>query len=350
MTVTLFHSHGIGRFDYSSLRPDDLEEVDTIAGRRGLLVCPTVFLRRDHLNQFVTLMSTYGDRSQKGELPHILGFSIEGPFLGPEGGIPRSARWSPTPDEWRTIISLGSHGLRYLVIAPDAMELDEAIGADYTFRDLLRECYDGGVRIALGHFQRDSPMRSATRVEALLAYLHEHYESSPYLVLTDHLYNDMPRNFIHAWRTEEERRRRDEELGKFLTAQWKPENLVATLGPVPATLLQAARDRLLTPSINFDGLHVDLQICRRTVSYLGSDRLIAMTDDTEVNVIADEVLCQVRYNSLLYRDDGVIAAGSCHYREQIANMESIGLSSDEITSMFGIVPTAALRFSPKPRR
>jgi N-acetylglucosamine-6-phosphate deacetylase len=349
VTVTLFHSHGIGHFDYSSLKPNDLKEINDLARERDLLLCPTVFLRREYLSQFIEVMAEYSDLNQTDGLSNILGFSIEGPLLGVDGGVPRSACWRPSIEEWHTIISLASHGLRYLVMAPDAMDIDEVIDDGYTFRGLLRDCYDNGLRVALGHFRRDNPSRSAATIDAVLSYLHQRYESSPYLVLTDHLFNDMPRIFIHAWRTGEERRRRDAELTAFLDIPWESAKLADILGPVPAVLLQAARNNLLTPAINFDGFHVDLQICRRTVDYVGGGRLIAMTDDTELNLLAGEILYQTGSNPLRYRSDNVIAAGSSNCREQMANMTSIGISREDITSMFGTTPEAALRYAPRLR-
>jgi hypothetical protein len=349
VTVTLFHSHGIGRYDYSSLHPDDLNQIEAIAEERDLLLCPTIFLRQAQLGQFVELIHAYSERSRDGELPHIVGFSLEGPILGSEGGVPRGATWRPTAKEWRIISSLGSFGLRYMVVAPDIFDLGENITGGYSFRDLLCDCYDHGLKMALGHFRRDDPLLSASRVEAILGYLHGRYQSSPYLVLTDHLFNDMPRSFIHAYRTTEARSKTNTEMSAFLAAPWDSDSLSERLGPVPAALLRAARNRLLTPAINFDGFHVDLQICRRTVDYLGSDRLIAMTDDTDLNSMAGEHLHQIADNPLRYRSDDAVAAGSSDYRVQIRNMTAIGMTSEDIELMFGSLPEAALRHTPQIR-
>jgi N-acetylglucosamine-6-phosphate deacetylase len=157
----------------------------------------------------------------------------------------------------------------------------------------------------------------------------------------------MPRAFIHAWRTNDEQQRRALELSKFLAKPWLPETLAETLGSVPATLLKAARERKLTPSMNFDGFHVDLEICRLTVNYLGADRLIPMTDDTELNSMAGEELHQIENNPLRYRDDEKVAAGSTGYQKQIANMRRIGIKESEIDFMFGTLAREALQYSPK---
>jgi N-acetylglucosamine-6-phosphate deacetylase len=347
--ITLVHSHGIGRFDFSSLESCDLEPLDDIARERGLLLCPTVYLRRDYLHRFTRLIHTFSSLKRSGSLPHILGFSMEGPLLGREGGIPRGGIWNPSISEWHEIVDLGRYGLRYIVLAPDTMALDDHIGASYRFEDLLRECYDAGLRIAFGHFRRDDPTQSAACIYNVLTYLHQHYQPSPYLVLTDHLFNDMPRAFIHAWRTKRELSSRDTELSRFMAKPWLPQSLAETLGPVPAALLNAARERKLTPTLNFDGFHVDLEICRLAVNYLGADRLIPITDDTELNMIAGEALHRIEGSPLRYRDDQKVAAGSSGYEKQISNMKSIGITETEIEFMFGALATEALKYSPQTR-
>ncbi|GAA2802815.1 hypothetical protein GCM10010441_29420 [Kitasatospora paracochleata] len=349
MSTVLFHTHGIGRFDYSSLQPDDLEAVDALAREHDLTVLPTVYLRRDHLASFTEVMKAFDALKRDGRLPAIAGFAMEGPLLGPEGGIPRAGSWTPTGAEWRAIASLGTLGLRYVVMAPDALALDEKISTACTFAGLLTELYDQGTRIALGHFTRENPKRSAERTKDVLNQLHESYKSSPYLVLTDHLFNDMPRAFTHAWRTPHQCDRRQHELAKFMDEAWAPDTLADTLGPVPAALLEATRANLLTPALNFDGHHVDLAICRRTVDYLTPQRLIAMTDDTELDAMAGEILHQLPNSPLRYRDDGAVASGSSGYPVQAANMASVGLTDADIETMFSTVPSQALAFTPSSR-
>lgn len=346
MAAILFHSHGIGEFDYSSLSVADLDSVNNLAMRRDLVILPTVYLRRKYFSTFIDVLKAFDAARSVNELSHISGFSVEGPLLGPEGGVPREGRWQPTATEWQALASLGRSGLRYIVIAPDAMELADEIGTGFTFADLLLELYDNGVRIAVGHFKRGDPDLSASRLTAVINFLHRHYEPSPYLVLTDHLFNDMPRLFSNAWRTPEQRAHRLEELTAFLRIAWKSTTLNETLGPVPAVLLNAARDGRLTPTLNFDGEHVDMEICLRTVDFLGADRLIAMTDDTESATMAGEILHQIPDNGLWYRVDGAISAGSCGYLRQVENMTRAGLSQEEIDTLFRRTPGRALAFTP----
>lgn len=339
----LYHFHGLGSIDFSEMTPDDLPALDALAAERELEVLPTVYLRREHLPEFTALVETYNAYREQHPGTRVRGFAVEGPMLGPEGGIPRAGVWTPTVDEWRRLADLGPRGLRYIVMAPDAMELEDEIGPGFTFADLVTGFYDGGCRLALGHFHRDDPDRSAKRMERLVWFLHERYESSPYLVLTDHLFNDMPRNFRHAYRTADEQAVRKSELAQFLATPWTRENLPELVGPVPAAMLAMAADGRLFPCLNFDGYHVDLAVAERTVDYLGAGKLIVLTDHTEVATMAREELTDDG-SYLWRRDDGKVAAGMSGPERQRENMTSIGLSDGDIDRMFWTNPKNAVEY------
>lgn len=344
MKAFLYHFHGIDGFDFSDLSPGDLPAVQDAAATRGYGIVPTVYLRRENLPRTVEIMKEYDRLAQAGAVPNIAGFAIEGPLLGPQGGIPRAGRWYPTAREWADIASLGPLGLRYIVMAPDAMALEERIDDGPTFAGLLTSFYEQGLRIAVGHYHRDAPERSARRLREVLDFLHNRYESSPYLVLTDHLYNDTPRNFVHSWRTPDEWARRDAQLRRTLEPDWDEADLRQLLGPVSAEMLSAARQSLLFPCLNFDGYHVDLEICRRTVDYLGVERLVALTDHTEVATMAQEPLTRSGHNPLWLRDDGAVAAGSSGYEQQRRNMLSIELDEAAVERLFLTNPVAAVGY------
>ncbi|MFF1708285.1 hypothetical protein [Streptomyces sp. NPDC058252] len=288
------------------------------------------------------MLHEYHALKQGGKVANIAGFAVEGPLLGPQGGIPRAGRWHPSKEEWRTLADLGPYGLRYIVMAPDGAALSEEVASGLTFGDLLRSLYEQGTRVALGHFHRDAPERSADRMRAVVDFLHGRFDSSPYLILTDHLYNDMPRTFVHTWRTPDERISRAEELQPLLEADWEKADLSALLGPVPATMLHLAQQGALTPCINFDGAHVDLEICRLTVQYLGADRLIALTDHTEVPTMAREPLRRSEHNGLWLRGDGAVAAGSSDFERQRDNILSLGFDEDMVTRLFVTNPSRAI--------
>jgi len=335
----LFHVHGLGDHDFSSLRPDELHSVQEHAGAHNYSVVPTIFLRRRWLTHCEHLLTCYSQIEE--ELPNLRGFAIEGPLLGPAGGTPRAASWMPSVAEWKRIAALGRHGLRYLVLAPDAMELNELVGPGMRLIDLVECLSENGVRIALGHFDRSDPQLSAERARLLIEAIQEMLGPSKFNVLTDHLYNDMPRNFTHAWRGDAFARR-ERELAEFLRVQWRPGELVENLGPVPAGLLEAAREGVLLPCLNFDGFHVDLEVCKRTVEYLGAHSLIAITDHTETLIMAGEVLHHDRDAALWYRDDEIVAAGSKGLDWHLGNMRAIGLSEAEISAMTVSSPHRAI--------
>lgn len=147
----LFHVHGISKHDFSSLLPEELESVQKQAEARNIDVVPTIFLRKDWLAPCETLLGCYDQTAE--QLPNILGFAIEGPLLGPSGGTPQSASWMPSAAEWIRIAALGRSGLRYIVLAPDAMEPEDAIAPGFRLIDLIEALSESGVRIALGHFR-----------------------------------------------------------------------------------------------------------------------------------------------------------------------------------------------------
>lgn len=304
----LIHTHGIGTIDYSSMLPGELRMVDDLATENGFDVVPGIFLGRDHIPGLMDVMRTWSENRES--FPSILGFSVEGPLLGRTGGVPPRGIWSPTAREWESIAALGHLGLRYIVMGPDMGDLDDELDDGLTYRNVIDLCYSNGVKIALGHFQHDAPERSAERTRAVIAHVQDRHGPGPDVLLTDHLYNDMPRAFRHVWRTPEERARRAEQLAPVLAADWESADLDRLLGPVPATLLRAARDGELLPFLNFDGDHVDLAVCRRTVEHLGPERLIGITDDTSVPFLAGEKLHHREGSGLWYRGDGIVAAGS----------------------------------------
>lgn len=259
-------------------------------------------------------------------------------MLGTGGGVPPVGCWVPTGAEWRRIAKMGNFGLRYMVVGPDSLELDDSVAFDLTFRDVVNSFYQNNVKLALGHFQHQDPALSARRTSDVVEYVQCAYGPSPDILITDHLFNDMPRNFKHSWRTPEERSRRDREVGDFLALPWRDQDLEQLLGPIPATLVREALNGRMTPVLNFDGDHVDLAICRRLVEYLGSQRMMAITDHTDSDVMANEQLSLRPGSSLRYRSDGIVAAGSSGLDVQRRNMAAIGLSSEDITNLFENVP------------
>lgn len=344
--IVLFHTHGIGRIDFSSMSLEDLYEIDHIAKNRALYLCPTVFLLRNNMKTFRSLLESFSEMSNAKKISRILGFSLEGPMLCQNGGTPIGGIWTPIKEEWIEIISWFNFGLKYIVISPDLISLEKEICSGFTFANLIDLIYDSGGRIALGHFSHNFPAQSADRILAILDYLESRYFSSPYLVLTDHFLNDMPRNFKHAFRTDEELLNRDIQISEFMNKTWEDRLLISILGPVPATLLKAANDNRLALALNFDGLHVDLAICKKIVQYLGHSNIIAITDHTETNSILGELLSSTICQGLLYQSDGILAASATTHEQQLENMIRIGIDSKDIETMFYHNPLNALTYVP----
>jgi phosphoheptose isomerase/N-acetylglucosamine-6-phosphate deacetylase len=346
----LFHTHGIGRFDFSSMSAGDLSAVDDLARARGLELVPTIFLRREYMRTFRQVLTEYANGRERGSYERILGFGVEGPLLGSSGGVPEAGCWPPSAAEWIELGELGRLGLSYVVIAPDAMGLTEELEGGLVFRDVIDGFCLNGVKLALGHFRHDDPELSARRAERVIDYVQARYGPSPRMVITDHLYNDMPRGFTHAWRSPEEELKRDAEVKEFLAREWTAPELPELVGPVPAVLLRAAAEERLTPTLNFDGEHVDLEVCRRTVEFLGCERLIAITDDTEAAEMAGESLTKRPGSTLLFRDDGRVAAGSSGVAAQERNLRSLGLSASDRANLLGTVARAVLDVDVQPPR
>ena len=348
MRDVLIHVHGVGGIDFSSMSVADLDEVENLLRKRECDVVPTVFLRREYMLEFLDVLEHY-TAAPVDRYPSIRGFAVEGPMLGSHGGVPASGCWSPSSGEWRTIAAMGDVGLQYMVIGPDAVDLDESVDGEFSFRDIIDELYSHGVKLALGHFVRNDPVESARRTQAVIDYVQQTYGPCPDALITDHLFNDMPRLFVHAWRTAEECVRRTDELARFLAQPWTEDTIDEVLGPVPGTLLRAALNDQLVPALNFDGDHVDLAICQRVVKFLGAGRLLAITDHTECDTMADEDLHRREGSSLLYRRDGLVAAGSRGLSEQRRNMASIGMSAGEIDDVLQNVPSRVLEHRVGPR-
>lgn len=89
MKALLYHFHGIDDFDFSTISPEDLPEVQKAAESREYGILPTVYLRRENLPRLVEVLQEYHRLEQTNAVPNIAGFAIEGPLLGPQGGIPR---------------------------------------------------------------------------------------------------------------------------------------------------------------------------------------------------------------------------------------------------------------------
>ena len=81
---------------------------------------------------------------------------------------------------------------------------------------------------------------------------------------------------------------------------------------------------------------------KRTVELVDAENLLMMTDSIESKRLAGRKLFMKDDSSLLYQDEGIVAAGSQNVSKQIRNMLKIGLSKDQITIITEQVPTELL--------
>jgi len=338
-----FHCHGVGSFDFSDINGLDLATIDGLVCTEGVDVVMTLYLKHDDIEAFLNLCRELGAAKRDGLCPHIVGIALEGPMLVSPGGTPLDTIWAPTQAEWRALASCGQYGLKYVVLSPDIEDgSGEFIGTGDlppTVSWIAETLLDSGVLPALGHFRKESPRRSAAAVQQLLDTARRRGEK----LVSDHLFNDMPRLFKHSWRTREERLNRDAELKEIAPWNWSFADLENVVGPVPASLLAGAREGDMTLCLNFDGDHVDLDISTRVIDLLGSDRLIGMTDRIDGRKLGGRSLSQGQSNTLLYQHEGIVAAGTQHIDQQMVNLRRHGVSDQDIWRMFAFNPAQVLK-------
>lgn len=346
-----FHCHGIGRFDFSEIEELDLDAIELLLQAEGVRAVLTVYLAEPRFEAFCDLVERFGRAKRMGSYPSIVAFALEGPLLISPGGTPRATIWGPSKAQWERLAALGEFGLLYVVMSPD-IEMDPAadlfVGPDplpSSLAWIAETLMSGGVRPALGHFRKSDPEGSAAAVRKLAGVARRRN----FMLLSDHLLNDMPRHIKHAWRTADERKTRTMDLAKMDLGSWTAENLIEKLGPVPGALILASREGILTLCLNFDGEHVDLEISARLVGLLGADNMIGMTDRIESRRLGGRALSGSPDNNLLYQNEGVVAAGTQAISRQLANAISAGVPPEDVWKLFCFVPARSAGCAqPKP--
>lgn len=313
--------------DISSL---NLAEIEAILATRNQQTVLTLYLPKFNFDSFLLLMDTFHLGKQAGKYPHIAGLALEGPLLASHGGTPETGVWAPSKAHWRELARCGRQGLIYIVLSPDAYLPGSNFVADSNMPSLnwiSETLLEGGVLPAPGHFIKLHPQGSASQLQSLFDVVEAWGQGA---TITDHLFNDMPRNFKHAWRTPEERLRRDKEIKEINIDSWILPLLDKQLGEVPATIIKNAHKGLVKVCQNFDGEHVDLAIVKKTVELLGAENMLMMTDSIESKRLAGRALHMQSDSTLLYQDQGIVAAGSQGVGKQIRNMVAMNLSEQEI--------------------
>jgi len=330
------HCHGFGDVDFSEFDRLDLRRLDRACAAEGVVSVPTLYLHRDRLTSLERFMQEFAQLRERGEIPHVVGIALEGPLLASHGGTPASTVWQPTLAEWTRIARLGTLGLLYTVLSPDAFTpgspfAESRSGAPHRFEDIVPLLVEHDVRPALGHFLRDDPQRSADAVHRIVELAWSVSRNGPGLrVTTDHLFNDMPLTIRHAFRTSRSRRDREAILASYQLQSWTLDGLAERVGPVPAAIMNLAAAGRLAACINFDGEHVDLEIAATAVRLMGAENTMLMTDRCDSARLGGQRLHHEPENTLWYQEGGTVAAGSQPLARQLDNAGRTGLTEQEI--------------------
>ncbi len=337
-----FHCHGVGSFDFTEILKLNLDKIEAILAKRRQKSILTLYLPRPQFDDFLKLIEVFHQGRQAGKFKHIVGFGLEGPLLASHGGTPEKGVWIPTSAHWETLASCGQKGLIYVVYSPDAY----LTGSNFSFNLsppsipwITETLLTGGVLPNPGHFVKTDPKASAEALQIVFDII-ANWGHCP--TTTDHLFNDMPHNFRHAWRTKRQRESREKDLQEVNLASWGLDSLEEKLGPVPAVMIQNARKGIVKLCMNFDGEHVDLAIVKKTVEMVGAENMLMMTDSVESGRLAGRSLHRQEDSTLLYQDEGIVAAGSQSVLRQIENLLLIGVTPKEVRQLVSIVPASIL--------
>lgn len=327
-----FHSHGVGYFDFTEIQSLDLYEIERLLSIKKQNAILTLYLPRPSLEAFFEMMDVFHQGKSAGAFPHIAGFGLEGPLLASHGGTPEKGVWQPTKKQWRQLAACGKKGLIYVIFSPD---VSLVLDLDYSSRWIAEVLLEEGVLPAPGHFTKINPLASAKALQTIFDAVADWGHG---VTITDHLFNDMPNNFKHAWRTPEEKTQRDADINCLNLDSWDLDNLDEKMGYVPATIIRNARKGLVKICQNFDGEHVDLAIVKKTMELAGTENILVMTDSIESKRLAGRQLHLKTGSTLLYQDEGIVAAGSQTMAKQIKNMLSIELSIKQIEQICTLTP------------
>jgi hypothetical protein len=228
-----------------------------------------------------------------------------------------------------------------VVLSPDAhLGKNAAHTNPHSISWIAETLLDGGVLPAPGHFIKSNPSESAKALQTIFDIVAS-WGYCP--TISDHLFNDMPRNFKHAWRTPAERKIRDQEIKMLKMDSWDLDTLEENLGPVPAVMIKNARRGHVKICLNFDGEHVDLAVAKKAVELIGAENMLMMTDSIESKRLAGRHLQMQENSTLLYQDEGIVAAGSQNVFHQVKNMFSIGLTEKQISLICDLVPSSIIK-------
>jgi N-acetylglucosamine-6-phosphate deacetylase len=327
-----FHCHGFATLDLASPFSEEALGIAEAGLRadasRAILA---FFVSERRFSELLDCCTSFDSMRRSGRLQHVVGIGLEGPLTSSAGGTPRECQWAPTRLQWSRIASQGEKGLRYVVLSPDA-EVNPSHSSDHppSIEWVYNALLSNGVMPAIGHFSKADPARSAASIQALLSWL-EARHAGP--IVTDHLFNDMPLTFKHAWRTQSEREARKREVEHLQLSTWNHANWREVMGPVPAEILEGARRGLINVCLNCDGAHVDIEICKRIVELVGSDRVMLMTDRIADVSMAGHPVFKYDSSTLLYGETGIVAGSRASVWDHVKNLADVQLPPDDILNV-----------------
>ncbi|MEO3777805.1 hypothetical protein ABGB16_13365 [Micromonospora sp. B11E3] len=333
------HCHGFAGVDFSEFAQLDLELLEQMCVAESVVSIPTLYLHRDRLDDFERFMHRFAALRRAGRLPHVGGIALEGPLLASHGGTPAATVWAPTKHEWERLARLGNLGLVYMVMSPDAFTpasdfYGEVLARHPGFDWIVPTLVQHGVRPALGHFTRADPQRSAELVTEMVELAWStSWDGSGARVITDHLFNDMPLNIRHAFRTSKARQTRDATIAAYDLPNWTLSDMAEIAGPVPAAIMNEAAAGRLAACINFDGEHVDGAIAARAVRLMGIENSMIMTDRCDSARLGGQELFSNADNGLWYQELGVVAAGSQPLARQMRNAVDRDIVGSELWTL-----------------
>ena len=82
---------------------------------------------------------------------------------------------------------------------------------------------------------------------------------------------------------------------------------------------------------------------KKTIELVGAENVLMMTDSVESKKMVGRHLHTRQGSTLLYQDDGIVAAGSQGATRQIANMLAAGIVPKDVQLITGIVPMEILK-------
>jgi N-acetylglucosamine-6-phosphate deacetylase len=338
------HCHGIGSFDFvdpSKLVLDKIDKQLRIEGHRAIL---TLYIPHSKINELEKLAEDFYQGVLDARYCNIIGIAIEGPLLSSIGGTPEQGCWRASKDEWRRLAAIGKKGLKYIVLSPDA---EYGTNTDTNYPDsinwIVDLLYENGVRPSLGHYKKDNPEKAAYQTLKII----EHISINKYPPLfTDHFFNDMPLNFKHSWRSLKEKKERTKDINDLQLNEWDKSNIRQKLGAVPAAIIEGAHNGNVKICMNFDGEHVDLEICKKAIEIIESQNIMLMTDRIQSQVLAGQKLYLKGDSTLLYQHFNIVAGGTQSVMAQLMKMINVGIGVEDILNIICITSANQLGLQP----